>query len=122
MPTATARTAAAGAILLIGGITGVVDVFIQHSVYYFLGIGGATLLVAGVVDGTRVRYRGPGTAMLLTFITAQFLLKWLPDKPWGMTQVEFLGFCYAVLFAAYGFYVLVRESLRLRQESRSPTG
>lgn len=119
MPAPSARTVAAGALLLLGGIIGVIDASIQHSVFYFLGIGGATLLVAGFVDGTKIRYRGPGTAMLLTFVTGQFLVKWLPDKPLGMTRVEFLGFCYAVLFAGYGFYVVVRETMRLRSQSQS---
>ncbi|MCA1697159.1 MAG: hypothetical protein LC749_21950 [Actinobacteria bacterium] len=116
MPAATARTVLAGGILLLGGIIGVVDGFIQHSAFYFLGIGGATLLVAGFVDGTKIRYRGPGTALLLTFLTGQYAFKWLPDKPWGMTQLEFLGFCYATLFAVYGFYVLLREAMRLRAQ------
>ncbi len=116
MPAPSARTVAAGAVLLVGGIIGVIDASIQHSVFYFLGIGGTTLLVAGFVDGTRIRYRGPGIAMLVTFVTGQFLLKWLPDKPLGMTQLEFLGFCYAVAFAGYGLYVLVRETVRLRNQ------
>jgi len=117
MPAATARTVLAGGVLLLGGITGVVDGFIQHSAFYFLGIGGATLLVAGFVDGTKLRYRGPGTALLVTFLTGQYAFKWLPDQPWGMTQLEFLGFCYATLFAVYGLYVLVREAVRLRAQS-----
>ncbi len=116
MPASSGRTVAAGALLLLGGIIGVIDASIQHSAFYFLGIGGATLLVAGFVDGTRIRYRGPGIAMLVTFVTGQFLLKWLPDKPLGMTQLEFLGFCYAVAFAGYGLYVLVRETVRLRSQ------
>jgi len=119
MPAATARTVLAGGILLLGGIIGVIDGFIQHSAFYFLGIGGATLLVAAFVDGTKLRYRGPGIALLLTFLTGQYAFKWLPDKPWGMTQLEFLGFCYASLFAAYGLYVLIREVVRLRAQSPS---
>ncbi len=121
MPAATARTVLAGGILLLGGIIGVVDGFIQHSAFYFLGIGGATLLVAGFVDGTKLRYRGPGTALLLTFLTGQYAFKWLPDRPWGMTQLEFLGFCYATLFATYGLYVLVRETIRFRAQSTRHT-
>jgi len=117
MPAATARTVLAGGILLLGGIIGVIDGFIQHSAFYFLGIGGATLLVAAFVDGTKLRYRGPGTALLVTFLTGQYAFKWLPDKPWGMTQLEFLAFCYATLFAAYGLYVLVREAIRFRAQS-----
>jgi len=121
MPAATARTVLAGGILLLGGIIAVIDGFIQHSAFYFLGIAGATLLVAGFVDGTKLRYRGPGTALLLTFLTGQFAFKWLPDKPWGMTQTEFLSFCYATLFAAYGLYILVRETIRLRAQSARRT-
>jgi len=117
MPAATARTVLAGGILLLGGIIGVIDGFIQHSAFYFLGIGGATLLIAAFVDGTKLRYRGPGIALLLTFLTGQYAFKLLPDKPWGMTQLEFLGFCYATLFAAYGLYVLVRETIRFRAQS-----
>jgi len=119
MPAATARTVLAGGILLLGGIIGIVDGFIQGSAFYFLGIGGATLLVAGFVDGTKIRYRGPGTALFVTFLTGQYAFKWLPDKPWGMTQLEFLGFCYATLFATYGLYVFVREARRLRGQSPS---
>jgi len=119
MPAATARTGLAGGILLLGGVIGVFDGFVQGSAFYFLGIGGATLLVAGFVDGTKIRYRGPGIALLVTFITGQYAFKWLPDKPAGMTQLEFLGFCYAILFAAYGLYVFIREARRLRAQSSS---
>lgn len=114
MPPATTRTVLAGGILLLGGILGVVDAFIQGSVYYFLGVGGAALLLAGIVDGTKIRYRGPGVAMLLTFLTAQFVLKWLPKNPWGIPQLKFLALSYAALLALYGLYVLIREAGRLR--------
>jgi len=119
MPAATARTVLAGGVLLLGGLIGVVDGFIQGSAFYFLGIAGAALLVAGFVDGSTIRYRGPGIALLVTFLTGQYAFKWLPDKPLGLTQLQFLGFCYAIGFSAYGLYVFIREAVRLRAQSPS---
>lgn len=101
------RPLAAGAIILVGGAGALIYGAVQGQLVYVVGTLGLTLFVAGLVDGTGVRYRGAGTGLLLVFASS----KALEHLPRAFQR----GVAYGALVAAYGAYVVVREWPNLRR-------
>lgn len=96
------RPVLAGVVIAVGGAVAAAVGVWQGELVNVLGILGVTLFVAGLVDGTGLRYRGAGTALLLVFASA----KVIDDAPQAFKK----GWAYGALLALYGLYVVVRQS------------
>lgn len=97
------RPVLAGMVIAVGGAVAAAVGVWQGELVNVLGVLGLTLLVAGLVDGTGLRYRGAGTALLLVFASA----KVIDDA----TQAFKKGWVYGALLALYGLYVVVRQRI-----------
>lgn len=103
------RPLAAGAIILAGGAGALIYGAVQGELIYVVGTLGLTLFVAGLVDGTGLRYRGAGTGLLLVFASA----KTIEHLPRAFQR----GVAYGALVAIYGAYVVVQEWPNLRRST-----
>lgn len=97
------RPTLAGMVIAVGGAVAAAVGAWQGELLNVLGVLGLTLFVAGLVDGTGMRYRGAGTALLLVFASA----KVIDDAPQAFKK----GWAYGALLALYGLYVVVRQNL-----------
>ena len=107
------RPLVAGAIILVGGAAALTYGAVEGELVYVLGTLGLTLFVAGLVDGTGVRYRGAGTGLLLVFISSK-ILEHLP-------RAFQRGAGYGALVAIYGAWVVVQEWPNLRRRAGRET-
>lgn len=98
----------AGLVLVLGGTVAGVMGAVQGTLLNVAGVLGATLFVAGVVDGAG-RYRGAGVTLLLVFSSA----KVISEAPKGFQR----GVGYGLLMALYGVSVLVRRWPRAGQDA-----
>lgn len=85
--------AAGGALVLILGLVGV-------ELLNILLVLGLTMLLAGFVDGTGRRYRGPGVGLTIVGIVPRLFdaAPWLSD-----------GWAFGIFLVAYGLYVAVQR-------------
>lgn len=94
------RPAAAGAVLALGGVIILLQALINAELVDILLTIGLSMLVAGFMDGTGRRYRGPGIALTSVAIIARFVgdVSWLAEG-WG----------FGIFLVAYGAYVVVER-------------
>lgn len=94
------RPAAAGGVIAAGGALLVVLGIVGVELLNIVLVAGLTMLVAGIVDGTGRRYRGPGVGLTTVGIVPRFFdaIPWLAD-----------GWAFGVFLLAYGAYVAVQR-------------
>lgn len=94
------RPAAAGAVVAAGGALIVVLGLVGAQLIDIVLIAGLTMLIAGFVDGTGRRYRGPGVGLTVVGIMPRLFdtVSWLRD-----------GWAFGVFMLVYGAYIALRR-------------
>lgn len=100
------RPVAAGIVIAAGGALVVVLGLVGVELIDILLVLGLTMLLAGFVDGTGRRYRGPGIGLTTVGIVPRFF----GNAPWLQE-----GWAFGIFLMACGSYV----ALRRRQEERT---
>jgi hypothetical protein len=96
------RPVAAGGVIALGGIVAIVAGLVGWELVDILLIAGITLFIAGLLDGTGRRFRGPGTGFLIIAISTKFVFDPVPSLREGWPYGAFL--------LVWGVWVIYRSS------------
>ncbi|HWH33858.1 MAG TPA: hypothetical protein VNT56_00885 [Acidimicrobiales bacterium] len=105
-PVAPWRPVAAGAVIAAGGVLILLQALIGADLIDIVLVLGLAMLVAGFLDGTGRRFRGPGVALVSVGIIGRFV---------GDTSFLGEGWGFGVFMLIYGAYVVLE-----RQRHRDP--